>query len=110
MDVTACILGDIIKPGDKLGNTLGRQIGQVMKITKLPIFEYLFSMLKTGVCGEYGLNFCTWTNCLTCHLMGKACEVKAGIIKEALLRDNHKWYKTCKFDPFLCKCYLLVNW
>ena len=34
-------------------------------------------MLKTGVCGEYGLNFCTWINCLTCPIMSKACEIKA---------------------------------
>ena len=29
----------------------------------------------------------------------KACEVKAGIVKGALWRDNHKWYKTCKLTP-----------
>ena len=51
----------------------------------MTIFEhFFFSMLKTGVCGEYGLNFCTLMNCLTCPLMSKACEVKAGISKEAL--------------------------
>ena len=55
-----------------------------MKITKMTIFEHLFSILKTGVCGENGLNFCTWMTCLTCPLMSKACEVKAGIIKGAL--------------------------
>ena len=85
-----------------------------MKITKMTIFErfffFFFSMLKTGVSGEYGLHFCTLTNCLTCPLMSKACEIKAGVSKGALGRDNHKWYKTCKFDPFLYKCYLLVNW
>ena len=41
--------------------------------------------------------------------MGKACAVKAGFIKGAPWRDNHKWYKTCKFNPFLYKCYLLVK-
>ena len=55
-----------------------------MKITKMTVFEHLFSMLKTGVCGEYGLNFCTLMNCLTCPLMSKACEVKAVIIKGAI--------------------------
>ena len=54
-----------------------------MKITKMTIFEQFYSMLKTGVCGEYGLNFCTWMNCLTCPLMSKACEIKADIIKGA---------------------------
>ena len=84
-----------------------------MKITqekKKTIFEQFYSMLKIGVCGEYGLNFCTWMNCLTCPLMSKACETKAGITKGALRRDNHKWCKTCKFNPFLYKCYILVNW
>ena len=84
MDVTACIPGDIIKPGDKLGNTPGRQRGHIMKITKKTIFEQFYSMLNTGVCGEYGLNFCTWMNCLTCPLMSKACEIKAGITKGAI--------------------------
>ena len=32
VDVTACIPRDIIKPGDKLRNTLGRQRGHIMKI------------------------------------------------------------------------------
>ena len=36
-------------------------------------------MLKTGVCDEYGLNFCTLINCLTCPLMSKACAIKAGL-------------------------------
>ena len=54
-----------------------------MKITKNYYFEPFYSMLKTGVCGEHGLNFCTWMNCLTCPLMNKACEIKAGIIKGA---------------------------
>ena len=79
MDVTACIPGDIIKPGDKLGNTPGATEG--------PNYENHMtknSILKTGVCGEYGLNFCTWMNCLTYPLMSKACEVKADIIKGAL--------------------------
>ena len=84
-----------------LETPLGRQRGKIMKITKMTIFEHLFSMLKADVCGEYELNFCTWINCLTCPLMSKACEVKAGIIKGALWRDNHKWYKTCKVNPFL---------
>ena len=52
-----------------------------MKITKNAIFEHLFSKLKTDVFGEYGLNFCTWMNRLTCPLTSKACVVKAGIIK-----------------------------
>ena len=60
-----------------------------------------FSMLKTGVCGEYGLHFCKWMKNLTCPLMRKACEVKTGIIKGALWRDNHKWYKTGNFNPYL---------
>ena len=55
-----------------------------MKITKMTIFEHYFSVLKTGVCGEYGLNFCTLMNCLTSTLIRKACEVKAGINKGAL--------------------------
>ena len=55
-----------------------------MKITKMTIFEYFFSMLKTGVCGDYGLNFCTLMNCLACPLINKACEVKAGISIGAL--------------------------
>ena len=77
MDVTACILGVIIKPADKLGNTPGASEGSNYENHKtMTIFEHLFSMLKTGVCGEYGLNFCTWMNCLTCPLMSKA-----GIIK-----------------------------
>ena len=60
MDVTACILDDIIKPGDKLGNTLGAPEGaNYENHKKMTIFEHLFSMLKTDVCGGYGLNFCT---------------------------------------------------
>ena len=55
-----------------------------MKITKHDYFGIFFSMLKTGLCGEYGLNFCTLINCLTSLLMSKACEVKAGISKGAL--------------------------
>ena len=50
----------------------------------MTIFEQFYSMLETGVCDEYGLNFCTWMNCLTCPLMGTVCEIKAGVIKEAL--------------------------
>ena len=52
-----------------------------MKVTKMTIFEQFYSMLKTGVCVEYGLNFCTWMNCLTCPLMSKACEIKAVSLK-----------------------------
>ena len=52
MDVIACILGDIIKPGDKLGNTPGANYENHKKIT---IFEQFYSMLKTGVCVEYDL-------------------------------------------------------
>ena len=37
----------------------------------MTIFEHFCSILKTGVCGEYGLNFCTWMNCLACTLMRK---------------------------------------
>ena len=55
-----------------------------MKITKNTIFEQSVSMLKTGVCDEYGLHFCTWMHYLTCPLMSKACEIKAGIIIGAL--------------------------
>ena len=55
-----------------------------MKITKMFIIEQFYSMLKIGVCGEYGLNFCIWMNCLTCPLMSKACEIKAGITKGAI--------------------------
>ena len=85
MDVTACIPGDIIKPRDKLRNTPGAPEEQFMKSTKqITIFEKKISMLKTGVCGEYGLNFCTWMNYLTFRLMNKACEVKVGITKGAL--------------------------
>ena len=85
MDVTACIPGDIIKPGDKLGNTPGAPEGaNYENHKKMTIFEQFYSMLKTGVCGEYGLNFCTCMNCLTCPLMSKACEIKAGIIKGAI--------------------------
>ena len=42
----------------------------------MTIFEHFVSMLKTGVCGEYGLNFYTLMKCLTYPLMSKACEVK----------------------------------
>ena len=47
----------------------------------MAIVEPFFSMLKSGVYDEYGLNFCTWLNYLTWPLMSNACEVKAGIIK-----------------------------
>ena len=52
-----------------------------MKITKMAIFEQFFSMLKSGVYDECGLNFCTWMNYLSRRLMSNACEVKAGIVK-----------------------------
>ena len=81
-----------------------------MKITKITIFEQLVLILKTGVCDKYGLNFFTWMNYLTSPLMSEACEIKACIIKRAILRDKHKLYKTCKFNSQLYKCYLLINW
>ena len=85
VDVTACIPGDVIKHRDKLGNTPGvPEGGELSKSQKMTIFEQYYSMLKTGVCGEYRLHFCTWMNCLTCPLMSKACEIKVGITKGAL--------------------------
>ena len=43
--VTACILGDIIKPGDKLGNTPVAPEGQIMKITKNDYFwSFVFNV------------------------------------------------------------------
>ena len=54
-------------------------------------------MLKTGVCGEYGLNFCTWMNCLTYPLMSKACEVKAGVVVR-LAKYNVYRYIECIID------------
>ena len=61
MDVTACIPGDIIKPGDKLGNTPGApdEANYENHKKNLTISEQLFLILKIGVCGEYGSNFCT---------------------------------------------------
>ena len=82
MDVTACILGDIIKPGDKLRNTPGVLEGANYGNRKQWLFlNIFFSMLKSGVDDEDGLCFCTWMNYLTSPLMSNACEVKAGIIK-----------------------------
>ena len=90
MDVIARIPGDIIKPGDKAGYIFGAPEGanygnhKKMTIFELFFFFFFFSMLKIGVCGEYGLHFCTLMNCLTCPLISKAYEVKAGISKGAL--------------------------
>ena len=53
-----------------------------MKITKTVIFEQLFSMLKTGVCDEHGLNFCIWMNYLIRPLMSKADIIKKGLYED----------------------------
>ena len=84
MDVTACIPGDIVKPGDKLGNTPGAPEGANYENHKNDNFLTILFNGNSGVCGEYRLNFCTWMNCLICPLMCKACEFKAGITKGAL--------------------------
>ena len=53
MDVTACIPGDIIKPGDKLANIPRAPEGT--NYENHTILEQFYSMFKTGVCSEYGL-------------------------------------------------------
>lgn len=57
MDVKACTPEEIIKAGDKLRNTHGALEGAKYENNKRWLFWTLFvSMLKTGVCDEYGLN------------------------------------------------------
>ena len=54
VNVKACILGDIIKPGGKLGSILGAPEGANYENHKNDYFlTIVFNVKKTGVCGEY---------------------------------------------------------
>ena len=70
-----------------------------MKTTKMTIFEHLISTLRAGDCGEYGLNFRTWMNGLTCPLMSKHARLKQVPLKGPYKVTTKNGTKLVKLTP-----------